>query len=292
MIPSTVRFTTWASQDQTTPCAFPRILFAFAFLSLILTAPVARAQDSGPKRDPNSGKRPVKVVIYPLLVQAPLFGATIDLPALPSIPGGGGGSGGSGTESGDVSGSTDVSLNTAYLAGLLVETNRVFVEVNGTWADVSADRQSPHVSLKTKTLLSTARGGVRLFKGVSATGGVHHVSMDLDATLTLPNLARELDGHAKPGYWDPMLGVDWRGRHGRWDFQADFEGGGFGVGTDVDLAGEVRADYRIRWFDMRFGYAVTHIEATVLDVNIGSFQRTMTINQTLYGPNVGFGIAF
>jgi hypothetical protein len=263
-----------------------RLLFVATFLSISLTGTVARGDDSGQTPAPNAGKRPFKVVIYPLLVQTPLYGASIDLPALPSAPPGGGG------ESGDVSGSTDISLNAAYLAGFLIETDRVFVEMNGTWADVSADRQSPHVSVKTKTLLFEARGGVRVFKGISATGGIHHVSMDLDATLDLPSVGRSLEGRAKPAYWDPMLGVDWRGQHGRWEFQTGFEGGGFGVGTDVDLSGTMRADYRIGWFDLRFGYSISHLEATILDVSIGQFQRKVVVNQTLHGPEFGFGIAF
>jgi hypothetical protein len=260
-----------------------RLVCAVAFLSISLTGTVARGQDPSPAPDPNAGKRPLKVVIYPILVQAPLFGASIDLPSLP-----GGGSG----ERDEVRGSTDVSLNAAYLVGFLVETNRVFVEASGTWADISADRESPRVSLKTKTLLFEARGGVRVFKGISATGGVHHLSMDLDAILDLPSLGKTLEGRAKPGFWDPMIGVDWRGQFGRWELQTAFEGGGFGVGTDVDLSGTVRADYRIGWFDMRFGYAINHLEATILDVNIGSFQRQMVVKQTLHGPSIGIGIAF
>ena len=264
-----------------------RLLFVVSFLSIGLTGAMARAEDGGQAPNPNAGKRPVKVVIYPLLVQTPLYGASVDLPSLP-----GGGGGGGGDETGDVSGSTDVSLNAAYLLGFLVETDRVFVEANGTWADVSADRQSPHVSVKTKTLLFEARGGVRVFKGISATGGVHHVSMDVDAILDLPRLGKALEGAAKPGYWDPMIGVDWRGQYGRWELQAGFEGGGFGVGTDVDLSGTTRVDYRIGWFDMRFGYSISHLEATILDVNIGRFQRQMVVSQTLHGPNFGIGIAF
>jgi len=267
---------------------FRRLTFAFTFLSIFLIGSLAYGQSPSGSPGPNVGKRPMKVVIYPLLVQTPLFGASIDLPAIPSGPGGGGGGG----ESGEVSGSTDVSLNTAYLAGFLAETNRVFVEANGTWADISADRQSPRVSVKTKTLLFEARGGVRVFKGISATGGVHHLSMDLDAILDLPSLGKTLEGRAKPGFWDPMIGVDWRGQFGRWELQTAFEGGGFGVGTDVDLSGTVRADYRIGWFDMRFGYAINHLEATILDVNIGSFQRQMVVKQTLHGPSIGIGIAF
>jgi len=264
-----------------------RQLFTFTLLLICFTGAVARGEDAVQQSGAsNAGNRPARVIIYPLLVQTPLFGAEINLPSIPGAPPGGGGG-----ESGEVDGSTDVSLNTAYLAGFLVQTNRLFVEASGTWADISAERQLPHVLVKTNTLAFIARGGVRLFDGISATAGVHHLSTDLDATLDLPNLGR-LEGSTKPGYWDPMLGVDWRHTLGRWEFQANFEGGGFGVGTDVDLSSEARVDYRIGYFDMRFGFAVSHIEATILDVSIGQFQRTMVTKQTLYGPNIGFGIAF
>jgi hypothetical protein len=264
-----------------------RLLTALACVSFCLAGAVAHGQGAPPPSDPNAGKRPVKVVIFPLLVQTPLFGASIRLPRIPSAPGGGGDG-----ESGEISGSTGTSINSAYLLGIVVETNRLFVEASGTWADVSADRERPRVSVKTDTVLFAARGGVRVFKGLSATAGVHHVGMDLDATLELPALDRTIQGKGTAGYWDPMVGVDWRGSRGRWSFQTSFEGGGFGVGTDVDLAGEVRADLRLWHFDLRFGYSVSHLEATIADVNIGSFRRTLDFNQTLHGPNVGLGIVF
>lgn len=268
-----------------------RVLFALTFLSIGLTGTLAYGADPAQAPAPTPAKRPWRVTIYPLLVQAPIFGASVDLPPLPSLPPGGGGGGGNG-EGGDVNGSTDVKLNAAYLAGFLVQANRWFVEANGTWADVSAERQLPRVNVKTKTLVASARGGWRVFKGLSATGGFHHLSTDLDVTLDLPSVDRTIEGRAKPGFWDPMIGADWRIVLGRWDLDAFFEGGGFGVGTDVDLDGQVRADYRLGIFDLRIGYGFTHVKSTVADVSIGQFQRTLVLNQTLHGPSIGFGITF
>ena len=51
--------------------------------------------------------KPPAVVIYPILVQAPIYGATVDVP---SIPGGGGGSEGG-------SSSTEWGFNAAYAMG-------------------------------------------------------------------------------------------------------------------------------------------------------------------------------
>jgi hypothetical protein len=257
-------------------------------LSIGLTGTMTYAADAEAQSTPTSpAKRPVRITIYPLLVQAPIFGAKVDLP---SIPGGGGGGGGD--ETADVNGSTDVKLNAAYLAGLMVETDRVFAEASGTWADISADRQAPRINVKTKTLLFGARAGVRVFSGISATGGVRHLSTDLDVTIELPNAGRTIQGKTKPGYWDPMVGVDWRGDRGRWAFNASFEGGGFGVGTDEDLVAQVRADYRVGFFDLRLGYQFNHIKATIADVTIGQYSRKLVMEQTLNGPVVGFGLTF
>src|SRR3954447_7322084 len=125
---------------------------------------------------------PIEVVIYPILVEAPVFGASVDLP---SLPGSGGGSGG---ESGDQSGKTDLSLNTLYMVGLSVRAPRWFVETRGQWADLSASRPSPRVSLDTRARFFTVRGGVTLIDGLSATVGVRRIWGELGATLTLPNL--------------------------------------------------------------------------------------------------------
>ena len=252
---------------------------------ILMTATLAAGADAA--QASNAGKRPLRVVIYPILVQLPVFGASIDLPALPSIPPGGGGG-----EAGGAEGSTDISLNAAYMAGFLVEADRFFVDMSGTWADVSADRQTPHVSVGTDTRVFTARGGVRLFKDFSATAGVHWIGSKVDLALDLPLIGASLQGHVEPSFWDPMIGVDWRKQFGRWNLDASFEGGGFGVGTDVELTGGFRADYRMGHFDLRLGYEMLHYKWTLADVSIGRFQREVVSSQTLHGPSIGFGIVF
>src|SRR5215471_12842242 len=95
---------------------------------------------------PANKQQGVEVTVYPILVEAPIFGATINLPSLPS--GGGGGSGGSGGgESGSQSSSTDVSLNAAYMAAIDVRTSRFFGELRGQWAALSASRVTPLITV-------------------------------------------------------------------------------------------------------------------------------------------------
>jgi hypothetical protein len=89
--------------------------------------------------------------------------------------------------------------------------------------------------------------------------------------------------------------VEWQAGHAsdRLIFNADFLGGGFGVGTDVELSGDVRLRWRpIRHFEIRTGYSFVHFKETVANVTVGSLQREFVIKQTLHGPEIGVGIVF
>jgi len=228
------------------------------------------------------GERPVQVTIYPILVQAPIFGATVNFPDLPNFPGSGG------------SGSTDVSLNAAYFVGGLVESRLWFADVNGVWAAVDASHSAPRVSVNSDSKVFNAIGGVRVFHNFFATGGVRRVTSDLDATLQLPSLGTTLSGSTSVGLWDPMIGAQYRGHlTRRTKIYLDFRGGGFGVGTDVDISGEASADWQfIRHVVLRLGYTALYYKLTVADVNVGSIQRTLKSSQTLHGPEVGIGVTF
>jgi len=236
---------------------------------------------------PSSPKaEPFEVVLYPILVQAPIFGAEIDLP---SLPGGGGGGG----EGGEQTATSGTSLNSAYMAGLTLRGDRWFGEFRGDWADLDASRESPRFSLETKARVFNVRGGVRVLDGLFATGGFRRISVRLDTTLNLPILGRDISGTTEPVLYDPMIGVEWRQRAGSWIFDANFQGGGFGVGTDVDTSAEFHAGWRvIPHTEIRLGYTFLYYKLTVADVSIGSFQRTLISSQTLHGPIVGFGIVF
>ncbi len=252
-----------------------------ATAALCVTAVSANAADQD---------KPIEVIVYPILVQAPVFGASIDLPAVP----GGGGSGGSSGEAGEQTGSTDVSLNTLYMAGVSVRANRWFAEARGQLADLSASHTTPRVTLDTKARFFTVRGGVTLVGGFSATAGVRRLWGELDASLTLPSLNNKvLEGRADKALYDPLVGVDWRGRAGKFIFEGNFQGGGFGVGTDADVTGEFDVNWRFTpHTDLRLGYGFFYYKITSDPIAIGSFTRTLVSSQTLNGPILGFGIVF
>ena len=69
---------------------------------------------------------------------------------------------------------------------------------------------------------------------------------------------------------------------------ASFEGGGFGVGADVDLAGAVRMDWKpLRHFGLIGGYNLLYMK--VSDTVAG---RPVTIEPMMHGPVGGIGLYF
>jgi hypothetical protein len=266
----------------------PHTLVAVICAAAMLAATGVAAAADDQSSPSQSTRQPFEVIIYPILIEAPIFGASIDLPSLP-----GGGGGGGSSESGEQTGSTDVSLNTLYMAGVVVRADRWFVEARGQWADLTASRTTPRVTLGTAGRFWTVRGGVRLIGGLSAVGGVRRISGTIDATLELPALGKTVSGGINPVFWDPMVGVDFTQRFGSLRFDANFLGGGFGVGTDADASGEGTLAWRfIRHAELRLGYGFFYYKETVANVTIGSFQRTFVSSQTLHGPLLGIGIVF
>src|SRR5262252_6642390 len=120
----------------------PETLVRFALILcatyMVFSDTRAEAQENAPANQ----QKGVEVILYPILVEAPIFGATINLPSLPS---GGGG------ERGSQSSSTDVSLNAAYMAGIDVRTSRFFGELRGQYAALSASRATPLITVDSNT---------------------------------------------------------------------------------------------------------------------------------------------
>jgi hypothetical protein len=257
-------------------------------LAAVCAGPMDRTAEAAGAQDSSSPSK-VTVTLYPLLVRAPIMGATLNLPSVPAPPDGGGGGGEE-----EVSGSTDFSLNTAWMAGVTIGSDRWFAETFGLYAALSASRATPLVQVDSNTYFVTGRAGVRLFGGLSATAGFRRVSADLDATLTRPSNGATLQGHTKPVLWDPLIGLDWRGRLGdRWRLATNVQGGGFGVGTDLDVSAEAYASWRpLRHVELRLGYTVVHYKMTIADVTVGPLNRTLVSHQTLHGPEIGLGIPF
>jgi hypothetical protein len=232
---------------------------------MLLPARAASAQDQD---------KPVEVIVYPILIEAPIFGASIKI--------------------GDQDGSTDVSLNTLYMMGVAVRGHRFAIDARGQWAALTASRPTPLVTVDSSARFFTVRGGVTLGAGFTAEAGLRRIWGELDASLTAPNdNDTVLRASTDKTFYDPLVGVDWHRRAGKFIFEGNFMGGGFGVGTDADVSGEFDVNWRFtRHTDLRLGYGLFYFKTTSDPIQIGALQRTLTSSQSLHGPVIGFGIVF
>jgi hypothetical protein len=96
-------------------------------------------------------------------------------------------------------------------------------------------------------------------------------------------------GDGSPGYWDPLIGLTYRRLLGKkWRVLVHGDGGGFGVGSDVDVSAAGRAEWQFaRHFGLAMGYGGMHFSDST------SVPRgTLTIKPTMHGPIFGFGTYF
>jgi hypothetical protein len=194
----------------------------------------------------------------------------------------------------DGSGSTDLSLNGAYMFGVIVQTRHWLLDTNALWAAVGASHSNPLTRVDTNVGFMNFVGGVRVGKGLFAIAGVKRVRADITLTLTPARLNASLDGDAHPVMWDPVAGVAYRGRVSpelRWD--GVLKVGGFGVGTDFETSVETTVDWNFTHrFVLRAGYEFLYYKLTVTNADIGGVGRTLVSKQTLHGPEIGLGIQF
>lgn len=262
--------------------AMPLGLLAAALLFLNVPRALAENEGGGAAAqatpEPSPSPRPHSVsrtIVYPILAAVPLFGASVRLPPVDG-PDGGGGEG--------PSGSTGSSFDGAALAGFRIDRDRWLFEISGLWAGLSAEREAPRVKVDSDVIYGTAVVGWRVYRDVLVTAGVRRMAVELGAEVEgFPRVER------KPGVWDPLVGLTWRKPVGRsWLLEVAFQGGGFGVGADVDLGGHLLADWRFSdRFGLTLGYQVLHFKLS--DTVAG---KTLETTQTLHGPVLGFGIYF
>ncbi len=257
--------------------------FARSFLCGVLTflfAMLANAQggpggDSVWTEDPSAWK----VEIYPIYAWAPIMGASVTLPEFPNLP-----------SSPDVpgtprpSGSATGSFNGAAFFAFRIEKSKFSFDGNALWAAVSAERTDPYLKIKLDAIYGQAMGGYEVLPNLFLEGGFRRMALNISAkVLNFDEVSR------KPGVTDPLVGLTYHKPFGRkWRLVLHADGGGFGVGSDESIAAAARLDWRFaKHFGTSFGYGVLHfkISNTVL-------QRTLTLDQTLNGPVLGFGIYF
>jgi len=259
-----------ASHELTSRVAFPAV-------------PMLTASEAVPFPPPSTDNDANKwqFSIYPILGWAPLFRANTDF-SLPDFPNGGG----------TGAGATNWSLNGAALFGVDVMKSGWVFEAEGMWASVSASQPSPYVNVSTSVSYGDLFVGHKVWKDFSLLAGFRRMAVNADITVTdFPPFSR------KPGVWDPLVGVDWRRKFGRKLFvQIRADGGGFGVGSDVDVDLEARVEWRFaKHFGLLGGYEALHyqISGTVYET-VGDLvlKHPWQLRQTYNGPLMGFGIYF
>ncbi len=241
------------------------------------TAPSPEPQKSGrvDKKEPGDWR----IAIYPIWGWMPLFGASVNVPTSPTTAPSGA----------DVNGS----FNGAALAGYRIEKSGWSTTGNFLWAGLSADQDQPKAHLGLDVIFAQLMGGREVLPNLSLEGGVRRMALKISAQAeSSPEVS------AKPGVWDPLIGMTYRRDVGRkWRLTAHLDGGGFGAGSDITVAGTGTAEWQFaKHFGLAFGYSALHfkISSTVSDrINPQSTgASTVTVDQTMHGPIFGFGIYF
>lgn len=226
-----------------------------------------------------------QTIIYPIFAWAPVLGADVKLPSVPSNPGGGG-EGGSIIPEGKTSGN----FNGAAFVGAEVLKSKWSLTANALYAGMSGERTSPHVRIGLDVIFGGVMVGRQLLiDGLSVEGGFRRIALRISANVTdYPQVSR------KPGVWDPLIGATYRRQLSKkWRVNGHFDGGGFGVGCDYDLVEGGRADWRFaKHFGMSMGLAALQFKITNTILDDTQARRTLTLAQTTYGPEFGFGIYF
>ena len=204
-----------------------------------------QASSSAPQTPAKSEERPYgwHTAIYPALAWVPIFGTSVTLPPLPSHPIAPG-----------PSGSTNSSFNGAYFGGARFERGKWSADALFMWTALSAERTTPLTNVNLDFIFGDAHVGREVLPNLYLEGGFRRLALDVHATVDTDSAS------GSPGYWDPLIGLTYRRPLGKkWRILIHGDGGGFGVGSDVDVAATGRAEWQfVRHFGMTMGYGGMH----------------------------------
>ncbi len=151
------------------------------------------------------------------------------------------------------------------------------------WASLSASRTTPLADVHLDFVFGDAMLGREVYPNLYVEGGFRRLALNIDAKV------ESSSANTSPGYWDPLIGVTYRKQLGKkWRILVHGDGGGFGVGSSVDVSATGRAEWQFaRHFGLTFGYGGMHFSDST-SISSG----TLTISPTLHGPIFGFGLFF
>ena len=271
----------WAD-DPARPSLAAGIVQAAAQNQPAQGAPAGKQDAAAPPQSLDPGW---EVEISPIYLWAPYNINSVTLPQFPNLPAPPPGSEDGGRPSGD----TGASLNGAAMAAFRIEKSRWLLRGNIVWAGLSGERERPRMKLSGDLIYGEVLTGFEVVKHLYAEGGVRRLAVDVDAeVLDYPKVSR------KPGVWDPVFGLTYRaplGGHLLLTVHGD--GGGFGVGSEVDVNSFVTLDWRIvRHFGLTLGYGLLYFRLEDQWLDSTRVEQTLKLGTTLHGPIVGFKLLF
>jgi hypothetical protein len=249
-----------------------RLLRLVCLLAVIVsvTQGIAQAQAKVvPKPPDNDGWR---TEIYPVYGWVPSFSSNLSLPDQPGSPGSG------------PSVMTSSNFNGAVASAVRIERRRWFVQGEFLWAGLSGSVASPHFELGLDITLSGVRSGVRIAPALYIEGGIRHIGMNLDATLTtFPTV------YWKPAVWDGLVGTTYRPQFGkRTRLIAHGDIGGIGDSDYRSGAASALLEWKaFSHFALGGGYGYLYLRQ---DGTL--FGKAAHLDVTLHGPMVTIGIPF
>lgn len=241
------------------------VIASLALLGVVVAAPRAEARQDG-----------WSIAVYPILAWVPLgIGFDVDVPPFD----GGDGTGGSAEDL------IDGRFDGAFLGGVAATFGNLRIDADGMWAAVGGDRlERPRLIIDADVIYAHGMVGVKVAPDFYVGLGVRRFALDYNIKIN-----DQPDFNRTPGVWDPLLGVGWHRVGPRVEWHAIFEGGGFGVGSDVDLGTSIRVDWKpLRVFGLTAGYNFLYFKVTD-ELATG---REFKVTQTLHGPILGIGFYF
>jgi hypothetical protein len=236
-----------------------------------LDRPELATFDQEPSSPSKAPKEPFgwHIAAYPVMGWAPIFHTSVTFPPRATNP--------------IVTEATDSSLNGAYFGGARFEGGKWSAEGLFMWASLHGKRKSPTTDVDLDFVFGHGLIGYRVLPGLYAEGGVRRLALTVKATDQAGSVSRS------PGFWDPIFGATYRKEFGqKWRILLHGDGGGFGVGSDVDLTGTGRAEWQfVRHCGLAFGYGAMHFSQSST-IN----RQTVSISPTMHGPIAGLGIFF
>ncbi len=253
------------------PRWFHRLVISTGFVFVL--AGSALAQSATPSTaSPSEGWR---FSVYPVLAWVPTnIGIEVNVPV--EGPGGGGGT----IENVKI---VDSRFDGAFMGGFSA-TNGVWrIDADGLWAAVGGDRpDSPTLVVDVDLIYGHGSLGRQVYKDLFVTAGVRRLALKYDIKLNNTQLTR------KPGLWDPLVGVAYHHVGDKLEAHGLFDVGGFGVGSDSEIAASFRLDWKpLRHFGLTAGYSHLRFK---FEHEVAS--KTLKVTQTVSGPVAGIGFYF